>query len=593
MTRSLLRFIPLPALVLALAAFQLARAHEGFARSAKCKALPSDASWPATKVWDSFNSSVNGRLIRTVPIGTPCHGSHFNQTECAFVRNNWHETSLHLPSSSSMMTPLFANESCDPFTASNAQCVIGTYVQYAVNVSEVDDIRKTLNFSRTHNIRFVVRNTGHDYMGKSTGTGGLSVWTRHLQETQWIPKYSSSFYTGPAIKAQAGVSVEQMYKIADENGHVIIGGDCSSVGYTGGYIQGGGHSTLSSFLGLAADSALEYEVVTTTGKFVVASPTQNSDLYWALSGGGGGSYGIVWSVTVKAHPNFPVVIANVSFTSANITQDLFWQAIASYQAITPALADAGTYAMAVYGSASFELEPVFVPNATIEQVQNLIKPFLSNLTAFGINHTVSITSHPTFQIAFDSVPEYVDLTVGIYNFGGRILPKSLWEDPGSFNRTMAVLRGIANNSGTLMDLTLSPSIKLNSAPPNAVLPAWRTAQKFLITLLPWNDTATAAEIKATQNRVTNIIDQPLRDLAPDSGTYLNEADPNEPNWQQSFYGANYQRLLSIKDKWDPEGMLFGRTAVGGDRWFEDADGRLCRVLGGISLIGQTIDNFLV
>ncbi|KIJ34200.1 hypothetical protein M422DRAFT_182349 [Sphaerobolus stellatus SS14] len=523
MTRSLLRFIPLPALVLALAAFQLARAHEGFARSAKCKALPSDASWPATKVWDSFNSSVNGRLIRTVPIGTPCHGSHFNQTECTFIRNNWHETSLHLPSSSSMMTPLFANKSCDPFTASNAQCVIGTYVQYAVNVSEVDDIRKTLNFSRTHNIRFVVRNTGHDYMGKSTGTGGLSVWTRHLQETQWIPKYSSSFYTGPAIKAQAGVSVEQMYKIADENGHVIIGGDCSSVGYTGGYIQGGGHSTLSSFLGLAADSALEYEVVTTTGKFVVASPIQNSDLYWALSGG------------------------------------------------------VGTYAMAVYGSASFELEPVFVPNATIEQVQNLIKPFLSNLTAFGINYTFSISSHPTFQIAFDSVPEYVDLTVGIYNFGGRILPKSLWGDPGSFNRTMAVLRGIADNGGTLMDLTLSPSIKLNSAPPNAVLLAWRTAQKFLITLLPWNDTATAAEIKATQNRVTNIIDQPLRDLAPDSGTYLNEADPNEPNWQQSFYGANYRQLLSIKDKWDPEGMLFGRTAVGGDRWFEDADGRLCRV----------------
>jgi FAD/FMN-containing dehydrogenase len=53
----------------------------------------------------------------------------------------------------------------------------------------------------------------------------------------------------------------------------------------GGYIQGGGHSLLSSVYGLAADQALSFEVITTEGKFLVASPTQNRDLYWALSGG--------------------------------------------------------------------------------------------------------------------------------------------------------------------------------------------------------------------------------------------------------------------------------------------------------------------
>jgi len=62
----------------------------------------------------------------------------------------------------------------------------------------------------------------------------------------------------------------------------------------------------------------------------------------------------------------------------------------------------------------------------------------------------------------------------------------------------------------------------------------------------------------------------------DAHSYL-QADTDEPNWQYAFYGSNYARLLKIKDKWDPEEMLYGSTAVGGDRWFEDENRRLCRI----------------
>lgn len=60
-----------------------------------------------------------------------------------------------------------------------------------------------------------------------------------------------------------------------------------TVGFAGGYIQGGGHSVLSSLYGMAADQALEFEVITTDGRLVRASPSENADLYWALSGGVG------------------------------------------------------------------------------------------------------------------------------------------------------------------------------------------------------------------------------------------------------------------------------------------------------------------
>lgn len=69
---------------------------------------------------------------------------------------------------------------------------------------------------------------------------------------------------------------------------MVVGGEGLTVGYTGGYLQGGGHSPLSSILGMGADHVLEIEVVTGDGRFVTASSSQNSDLFWAIRGGGGG-----------------------------------------------------------------------------------------------------------------------------------------------------------------------------------------------------------------------------------------------------------------------------------------------------------------
>lgn len=69
----------------------------------------------------------------------------------------------------------------------------------------------------------------------------------------------------------------------------------------------------------------------------------------------------------------------------------------------------------------------------------------------------------------------------------------------------------------------------------------------------------------------------LADLIPDGGhSYLNEGDPFEPKWQEVFYGDNYNRLQQIKKKYDPEDLLYARTAVGSEAWTEAIDGRLCR-----------------
>lgn len=67
----------------------------------------------------------------------------------------------------------------------------------------------------------------------------------------------------------------------------------------------------------------------------------------------------------------------------------------------------------------------------------------------------------------------------------------------------------------------------------------------------------------------------LTALSPESGSYLNEADWKQPDWQWVFYRNNYPALESIKRKYDPDHIFYARTAVGSDHWVQRDDGRLC------------------
>ncbi|KAL4997435.1 hypothetical protein BDV10DRAFT_186227 [Aspergillus recurvatus] len=83
---------------------------------------------------------------------------------------------------SSLMSPYSNNATCDPFSPAEQPCTLGNYVVYAVNVSRAEPVVQTLKFVTKHNIRLVVRNTGHYYQEKSTGPGGLAVWMHHLKD---------------------------------------------------------------------------------------------------------------------------------------------------------------------------------------------------------------------------------------------------------------------------------------------------------------------------------------------------------------------------------------------------------------------------
>lgn len=128
--------------------------------------------------------------------------------------------------------------------------ILGTIILTYIQVAQ---IQLAVNFARNLNLRLVVKNTGHDFNGRSSGAGALSIWTHHLKDLEFYESYTTQNYSGPAIKAGSGVQSFEIYEFADANGVVAVGGEGETVGWGGGYIAGGGHSPLSSVYGMAAD----------------------------------------------------------------------------------------------------------------------------------------------------------------------------------------------------------------------------------------------------------------------------------------------------------------------------------------------------
>lgn len=138
---------------------------------------------------------------------------------------------------------------------------------------------------------------------------------------------------------------------------------------------------------MAADQALEYEVVVASGETLIANRHKNTDLYWALSGGGGGTYGVVLSLTSKAHLDVPTSGANLTFTSENVDKDVYYAAIETFVSSLPASADAGVMSVFYFTSDSFMIAPLTGPDVSADQLKEFLTPLMEKLEASDITYT--------------------------------------------------------------------------------------------------------------------------------------------------------------------------------------------------------------
>lgn len=260
----------------------------------------------------------------------------------------------------------------------------------------------------------------------------------------------------------------EAYAAADAAGLAVVGGECPTVGIAGGYSQGGGHSALSSKYGLAADQVLEWEVVDGSGEVLTANRQENPDLFWALSGGGGGTYGVVVSMTSKAHADMPVSGANLTFTNAALTPDTFYAAVAAWHTILPALVDAGATAVWYFTNTSFTVSPITAPGLPAAALTALLEPYLAHLDALGIaNRAHHVEQFPGFHAQFSAMQNPIQ--VGIAQYGGWLLPRDVVLNAN--DALTAAFRRITEDGALIFGVAVNLSGTDDAG--NAVLPAWR------------------------------------------------------------------------------------------------------------------------
>lgn len=460
--------------------------------------------------------------------------------------------------------------------------MLGDLAVFSIRVEEPQDIVAGVNFAQANNIRLTVKNTGHDYLGRSGGKGSLGLWTHNLKNVSFHD-YSSVNYTGPAAKLGAGVEYTDLLSIAAERGLRVLGGSCPTVGIVGGFSQGGGHGPLAAKYGLGADQVLEWEVVLANGNHTTASSTQNSDLFWALRGGGPGNYAVVLSVTVKAYPDGPV--AGAGFAIVNSGEDSYWEAISAFLSQLLILDTVDGYMTGfTISAAAFYLDFTLRPDATsADDATTPFAPFLAKLNALNVtleSNTAVLSANYADWFNTWAAPLVYTTNVGV---GGRLISREVVKENAS--AVVAVFRDMIENSPGITGIGLNglavnvteARVGAAAAPgANAVLPAWRDALFQLnFGYVPAAD-ADWDTLSIGQAWVNEKQDQ-LRAITPGGGTYMNEATWDNINWKEDYIGSNYDLLQTIKTLYDPYDLLWAEAAVRNDvSWVIAADGRLCK-----------------
>jgi len=207
---------------------------------------------------------------------------------------------------------------------------------YAVAAQTSVDVAAAINFAREHNLRLVVKGGGHSYLGTSNAPDSLLIWTRAMDDIQLHDAFAPqncSTPPQPAVSVGAGTIWLHVYDaVTTKAGRYVQGGGCTTVGVAG-LVQSGGFGSLSKNYGTAAASLLEAEVVTADGTVRIANACTNPDLFWALKGGGGGSFGVVTRLTLKTHElaeRAGAAIFNIKAMSGPAFRELIRKFVAFY-----------------------------------------------------------------------------------------------------------------------------------------------------------------------------------------------------------------------------------------------------------------------
>ena len=568
------------------------------AEASRRRVRPGDPDWPDPAAWDKLKDAVGRRLIKVESPLTAC-ASNPDTPACQELLRN-------------LRNPFFIGD--QPW-ATETTGWAGAWVSvpsvYAVAAKTAGDVAAAVDFAREYNLRLVVKGGGHSFLGTSNAPDSLLIWTRAMNNIalhdDFVPRGCST-PPQPAVSVGAGAIWLHVYDaVTTKAGRYVQGGSSTTVGVAG-LVQSGGFGNFSKNYGTAAASLLEAEVVTADGQVRIANACTNPDLFWALKGGGGGTFGVVTRLTLKTHElaeGAGAAILNIKAKSGPAFRELIGKFIAFYaeRLFNPHWGGR----IFLRGSDVLAIEMVSRGLDTAA-AQAMWQPFLDWIAAAPQDYW--LTGKPV--IADMPTRNWWDAA-----FRKKYVPESIISDPrpganpndflwagerdqiGAFWRAFETLwlpaaLLVSEQQQRLSDGLFAASRHwgfeiqfekgLAGAPDNAIAASRDTATNpavlaaFGLALIGSygppaypgisGHAPDVAKERAETVMIGNAMAE-LRKVAPERASYVSESNFFEKDWQRSYWGANYERLLAVKRRYDPDGLFFVHHGVGSEDWSDD------------------------
>ncbi len=404
-----------------------------------------------------------------------------------------------------------------------------------------DDVAAAIGFGRDHGLEIAVRGGGHSFAGHGVGDDGLMI---DLSTMRTVTVDADA----RRVRCGGGTTWADLDAATQEHGLAMPGGVISHTGVAG-LSLGGGVGWLSSRHGLSCDNLVSARVVTADGRVVDASATENTDLHWALRGGGG-NFGVVTEFEFALHPVGPIVNLALFFWSIEMGAD----ALAHMRASVEALPD--TVGAQVVGlnapPAPFVPEALhFAPGYLLavvgwdspEEHAALLEPIRAGLA-------------PTFEfvtpIPYAMLQQMLDESApwGILAYEKACYLDELTDD------AIAVIADYLPRKASPM--TIMPVFPMRGAY-RSVADAdtafsGSRASKWLVNIAA---SAPDPDLLATDRAWVRSFWEALQPFASGSGSYVNFiADAGDEERVRASYGANkYDRLARIKAEYDPDNVF--------------------------------------
>jgi FAD/FMN-containing dehydrogenase len=386
------------------------------------------------------------------------------------------------------------------------------------------DVIASVRFAREHDLLVSVRGGGHSIAGKAVCEGGLMIDLSLMKGIRVDPRRKT-------VRAETGIKLGEFDRETQAFGLATTQGVVPTVGMAG-LTLGGGWGNLHAKFGLAIDNVLAADVVTADGRLMTASTTENQDLFWGLRGGSG-NFGIVTSIEFQLHEVGQVLGGAVFYPASTAKEVLpFWREFAETSP-DELVTQGGSFHLSdgtpVFGIAGCYCGP-------LAEGEKVLKP----LRTFGapLADAFSPMTYTQLQGMFEP----------FFPPGRLVYTKSNFLRSFNDAAMEAVLQYVAKSPSRF---TFAPFLEHWHGAATRV-PVTETAfphRQYSWNLLLWSMWESPAETEKNKQWTRECYDALRPYLA--AGAYGNYVTDEGEAVAREAYGPNYDRLVSLKNKYDP------------------------------------------